>query len=129
MPLVVINIFKGRSVEEKLSLQEAVHAALVDSYRIPAEDYNQRLVEFTPEDWIVPPGKGPLYVLIEIMQFAGRTPETKGRLYKELVEQLVFLGIPKGDIFILIKEEPLHNWGIRGGQRADRVDLGFRVDR
>ena len=129
MPLVKISVFKGRDAEEKQALHEAVHAALVDAYGIPAEDYNQRLQEYRRGDWIVPPGKSDKYVLVEIFQFAGRTPETKERLYRELVTQLEFLGTPKDEIMILILESPLHNWGIRGGQRADLVDLGFRVDR
>jgi hypothetical protein len=29
---------------------------------------------------------------------------------------------------ILIKEIPTENWGIRGGQAACDVDLGFKVD-
>ena len=44
MPLVTVNLFKGRTVEEKYALQEAVHAALVDEYGIPDHDCNQRIV-------------------------------------------------------------------------------------
>jgi len=43
------------------------------------------------------------------------------------VANLGALGIEPGDVFVLVMDQPLHNWGIRGGQRADLVDLGYTV--
>jgi len=37
------------------------------------------------------------------------------------------LGIPPGDVFIVLQEPPMENWGIRGGRMASEVDLGFEV--
>ena len=31
------------------------------------------------------------------------------------------------DVFVVLQEPPLDNWGIRGGQMASEVDLGFEV--
>jgi len=38
------------------------------------------------------------------------------------------LGIAPADAFIVLKEVPLENWGIRGGVPASEVELGFKID-
>nr|WP_212749443.1 hypothetical protein [Acinetobacter lwoffii] len=38
------------------------------------------------------------------------------------------IGIPADHILIHLRESALENWGIRGGQAACDVDLGFKVD-
>lgn len=53
---------------------------------------------------------------------------TKRKLYQMLVQNLVEFGIPADHIIITLRESPLENWGIRGGQAACDVDLGFQVD-
>jgi phenylpyruvate tautomerase PptA (4-oxalocrotonate tautomerase family) len=37
-------------------------------------------------------------------------------------------GISSKNVFIILHEEPLDNWGIAGGRPASEVDLGFKVD-
>jgi hypothetical protein len=37
------------------------------------------------------------------------------------------LGIPRDHVMIVLHEVPRENWGIRGGQAACDVDLGFKV--
>jgi len=39
-------------------------------------------------------------------------------LYREIVGRLAAVGIPAGDILIVLREVPLENWGVRGGQPA-----------
>jgi hypothetical protein len=31
------------------------------------------------------------------------------------------------DVFVVLQEPPMDNWGIRGGRMASEVDLGFEV--
>jgi len=64
---------------------------------------------------------------VEITLFAGRSLETKRALYAAIVKNLGALGIAPEDIFILVHDVPLDNWGIRGGIPASEVDLGFNV--
>jgi phenylpyruvate tautomerase PptA (4-oxalocrotonate tautomerase family) len=45
MPLVRIEILKGRSADEKQRLLDAVNAALVEGFGIPDDDRTQRIVE------------------------------------------------------------------------------------
>ena len=61
--------------------------------------------------------------------FRGRTKETKRALYKSLVDVLEKHGIGKNNVRIVIYDVPKENWGIRGGQMASEVELGFETER
>src|SRR6266508_3065349 len=68
------------------------------------------------------------YILAEITAFPGRSLTAKRAVYKAIVRNLGEVGIPASDILIVLHEPSMENWGIRGGQSADEVDLGFRLD-
>ena len=57
-----------------------------------------------------------LHTHISIDTFSGRPLEAKRVLYKEIVSNLAKLGIPENHVEILIREIPMENWGIWGGQ-------------
>ena len=128
MPLVRIEILKGRSADEKQRLLDAVHAALVEAFGIPDDDRTQRIVEHEAESFEIPPGAGERYSLIEITAFPGRSADAKRRLYEAIVRNLAAERVPAEDVFVVLSEPPMENWGIRGGKPASDVDLGFRVD-
>ena len=69
-----------------------------------------------------------LFTLVSIDAFQGRTLEAKRSLYHAIVANLEPLGIPGSHVKILLRELPRENWGIRGGQAACDVELGFKVD-
>ena len=64
-------------------------------------------------------------MLIEITQFPGRSKEAKRNLYQAIIQGLSRLQIEPTEVFIILQEPPMENWGIRGGIPADEVDLGF----
>jgi phenylpyruvate tautomerase PptA (4-oxalocrotonate tautomerase family) len=73
--------------------------------------------------------KAPYEILIEITMFLGRSKAAKKKLYKLIVESLFDnLKIEKDKVFIVIIEQPLENWGIKGGIPADEIQLGFDVN-
>ncbi|MBI3975345.1 MAG: tautomerase family protein [Armatimonadetes bacterium] len=127
MPLVRISVRKGRSPSEKRALLDAVHSALVEAFHIPDSDRNQRLSEYTAEEFETPPGRTELYTLVEITAFPGRSPDAKANLYGALVRNLSALGTQPGDVLIVISEPSMENWGLRGTP-ASNVDLGFKVE-
>lgn len=127
MPLVKISMIKGRTRDEKRAVMDAVHTALIKSFKIPEYERNIRIEEYKAEDYTLPPGRSEKYVLVEITAFAGRSTDAKRLLYKYIVDNLKTLGIEAMDVFIVIYEEPLENWGIRGGIPACDLDLGFNV--
>jgi phenylpyruvate tautomerase PptA (4-oxalocrotonate tautomerase family) len=127
MPLVRLEVRQGRSATQKQALLDAAHAALVEALRVPDHDRMQRIVEHAREDFELPPGSSDDFVLVEVTMFAGRSPKAKRRLYQALVGNLGELGIAPADVFVVLHEPPMENWGIRGGQMASEVDLGFEV--
>lgn len=128
MPLARISIRKGRTADEKKALLDAVHASMIEALKIPENDRNQRITEYVDEDLIIPPGKTAKYTLVEIIMFPGRSIEAKRHLYQSLAKNLAELGTDPMDVFIVLYEPPMENWGIRGGIPASEVDLGFKVN-
>ncbi len=128
MPLVKVEIIKGKSSAYKKMLLDGIHKALVDSIKIPDHDRRQRLYELERENF-EKTGRSDDYTIIEITMFKGRSNEAKKKLYAEIVKNLSHsLNINGSDITIVINEPPLENWGIRGGLPANEVDLGFSLN-
>lgn len=127
MPVTLLSILDGRTADEKRALMEAVQSAITATLGLPPQDRNLRLCVHGKDEWLLPEGKSDRYVLVEIALFAGRTPEIKGLLYTAIVANLEALGVDKNDVFIRVIDQPRENFGIRGGQRADLVQLGYEV--
>ncbi|MBF0481477.1 MAG: tautomerase family protein [Desulfovibrionaceae bacterium] len=127
MPQVRINMIKGRSRAEKLAVSGVVRQAMASALGVPESGTNHRFVEFQREDWILPEGASERFVLIEATLFAGRSSQAKGDFYAAVTAGLTALGVPESDVLIVLIEGPRENWGLRGGQRADLIDMGYRV--
>jgi phenylpyruvate tautomerase PptA (4-oxalocrotonate tautomerase family) len=127
MPVVKIDTRRGLSPETKQRLLAAVHDALVSAFKIPDHDRTQRLCEHAPEDFEIPPGKGERYTVVELIVFAGRSIDAKRALYREIVERFEAIGVPRTDVFIVLLESPVENWGLRGGIAGCDLDFGFNL--
>jgi phenylpyruvate tautomerase PptA (4-oxalocrotonate tautomerase family) len=126
MPLVKIEMVKEKDRNFVLELMKTVMDCVRDVFQLPPDDRNVRLIEYERDVFTM---KKPYSLLIEISMFAGRSKETKKHLYETIVKNLnEKLSIDKNAIFILLNEQPLYNWGVRGGIPADEVNLGFKVD-
>lgn len=128
MPIIRIEMLKGRSAQEKTAIHDAVLEALVEAIKIPDHYHPQRMVEYEPEDFRVPPDASGKFILITVTMFPGRSDDAKRNLYRGLVTRLETLGIPPADVFIVLTESNLVNWGIRGGIPASEVELGFEIN-
>lgn len=128
MPLARIETRRPRPPDEIEALIQAVYQAQRTALKVPEHDRQIRYIEHRPEHFAVPPGKSENYTLVEIQIFPGRSLDAKQALYREIVSRFGELGIPASDVFIVLQEIPLDNWGIRGGQAASTVDLGFQLD-
>lgn len=118
MPLVKIEIIKGKSLEYKKTVLDAVHVALENAIQIENWDRFQRLYEIEDDLFERSESKTDKFTMIEITMFPGRTKEQKSKLYKEIVKELnQRLGIVPTDIFIVINEPANENWGLAGIQR------------
>jgi phenylpyruvate tautomerase PptA (4-oxalocrotonate tautomerase family) len=128
MPLARIEVRRRRSGEEVQAMIEAVYLALREALKVPEHDRQIRYIEHKPEHFAVPPGKTENYTLVEISLFPGRSIEAKKNLYRSLVRRFEMLGIPPTEVFIVLNEPPLENWGMRGGIPASELDLGFNLN-
>ncbi|MEB3020660.1 tautomerase family protein [[Mycobacterium] crassicus] len=129
MPTVLIEVRRHYSQAEEVAIIDAVHGAMVTAFQIPAKDKNVRLVAHEPHRFAVPEHLAqPEYrTLVSIDCFTGRSLDAKRALYAGIVEGLAALGIPRDHVMITLHEVDRENWGIRGGQAASDVDLGFNV--
>jgi len=123
MPLVHVHLARGRSAAQRTAILDAVHAALVEAFRIPIDDRNQLLHEHEPDCFQA--RRGPGAVFVEITAFPGRSPAAKKQLFAAVVRNLAPLGVEPAAVLTVIHEPPLESWGIRGGLPASEVDLGF----
>jgi len=129
MPSVLIETRRGLGPAEKRKLLDAVHDALVLAFKIPDHDRTQRLREYEPEDFDIPPGRGERYTVVQMSVFPGRSRDAKRALYREIVTRFeAAAGIPARDVFIVLDEVPLENWGLRGGQAGCDIDFGFKIE-
>lgn len=124
MPLVKIELAKGRNNETLLKLKDLVMNSVVEALELPDDDRNIRLIEYEPEFFSM---KNPYEILIEITLFSGRTKETKKKLFQTIVQKLSTIHIEKENVFIILNEQPLENWGVRGGIPANEIKLDFQV--
>ncbi|MBO9703173.1 MAG: tautomerase family protein [Sporocytophaga sp.] len=107
-------------------LIESTHSVLVQTLEIPDEDKNLRVIEFDPDLFY---SKKPYEIFIQITLFKGRTIETKKVLFQNIVQELnKKLSIDKDSVFIVLNEQPLENWGLRGGQIASDINIGFNIN-
>lgn len=129
MPSVLIEVRRQYSPAQEGELIEAVHAALLEAFKILPGDRNVRLLVHEPHRFACPPDRDrpEFYTHISIDCFAGRSLEAKRNLYLGIVERLEPFGIPRDHVKILLREIMPENWGIRGGQAACDVDLGYDI--
>ena len=130
MALARIEVLEGRSSGEKKSLLEAVRAALSEALQAPPDDPTVRLAEYPIEHFLLPyPDRhSDRYTLVEVTMFAGRSLDTKHRLYGAIVQRLATVGVPSDDVLIVLHEPPMENWAVNGATPASEVDVGFKVD-
>jgi phenylpyruvate tautomerase PptA (4-oxalocrotonate tautomerase family) len=129
MPIIRIDIIAGKPIGYKHALLYGIHAALVSALKIPEEDRNQIVNEHFSMNFERRAGRTDKFTIIEITVFKGRSLDAKRALYQGIVENLgQDPGIEGNDILIVLNEPPLENWGIRGGNAACDVDIGFKID-
>ncbi|SNS97562.1 Tautomerase enzyme [Tardiphaga sp. OK246] len=115
---------QGREIE----VIEAVQSAMLAALKIPDWDRDVTVDTYSETQRIVPIGRSQRFTRVEITMFAGRSIEAKRSLYQTIVQNLAALGVPELEIKIVLNEQPLENWGVRGGLPASEIELSFKVD-
>ncbi|WP_280831072.1 tautomerase family protein [Mycolicibacterium frederiksbergense] len=130
MPSSTIEVRRRYTEREEVAIIDAVHDALVAAFQIPRGDKHVRLISHEPHRFSHSPGlaRPDRYTFVAIDCFAGRSVQAKRNLYREIVNRLAALGIPPDHVTIVLRESATENWGVRSGQAACDVDLGFNVN-
>jgi phenylpyruvate tautomerase PptA (4-oxalocrotonate tautomerase family) len=127
MPLVTIETRRGLPAGTKKALFDGVHRALVECFKIPDRDRAQRMIEYAPEDFEIPADRGERFSIVTLTVFAGRSLDAKRALYRNIVDRFEAAGVPRKDVFIVLQEVPVENWGLRGGVAGCDIDFGFKI--
>lgn len=110
MPLVNVNLLKGRSAEDKEAIATSIQAALSSTLGIPEADRFQLFNEYDAESFRHTSGYlGMTYtdqlLIIEITFLVGRDDEVKKSLLAAINRNLVAAGVVGADdMFVLITE-------------------------
>ncbi len=114
-------------LEDESSFIDEFHNKMMSVLKIPEHD-RQVVLDQKTKGFYQPTNSSGKYVIFEIKMFSGRTLETKKKLYKELFALANSVGIEGSNVNVILEDIEKQNWGIRGGQPASEVDLGFKTN-
>lgn len=120
MPLVRIDIHKGKDADYRQAIGRAVYDALV-SVGVPESDRFQVIGEHAAGNFVFDPDYLGIHrsddlVMIQITWNEGRTVEQKKALYKAIVDGLAAKpGIRPEDVLINLIEVKKENWSFGNG--------------
>ncbi len=120
MPLIRIDVTKGKGPQSLRAIADAIHEAVVESYGIPVRDRFQVLTEHEPGS-IIAQDAGLGFerdnaVIVQIFTQRGRSDEAKQRLYAAIAARLVALGVLGSDVFISYVENGAADWSFGFGR-------------
>jgi phenylpyruvate tautomerase PptA (4-oxalocrotonate tautomerase family) len=121
MPYTKLYATAGRSPQEKRALMEAVHRGLVEGAGIPEWDTQVRLLEFGPDNMLLPDSDDyASYLLIEVTGYP-RSLDVKRDLFASLVKNLSTVGVDPKDTKIIYFDIQPDSWGVQGGRPGSDV--------
>lgn len=121
MPLVKINLIKGKTTEYKNNISDAIHKSLVETANVPLKDKFQLINEYDENNFIFDAeysnaNRTNNLIIIEIILNSGRTLEVKKNLFNAIATNLnQSVGISKDDVLISLQEVTKENWSFAFG--------------
>lgn len=121
MPLVRIDLAKGKSAQYRKTLGDALYRAMTEVINVPKDDKFQIITEHAPEELNIAPSYlgirySPDIVLIQITMSLGRTVEQKQAFYRRVAQDLQReLKLDPQDVFINLVEVVKENWSFGNG--------------
>ena len=114
-------------LEDEKEFIDSFQEVMMNVLKIP-EDDRQIVLEQKTKGFYQPTNSSGKYIIIEIKMFAGRSLDAKKKLFKELFALANSLGVVDSNMNVILEDIEKENWGIRGGQPASEVDLGFNTN-
>lgn len=121
MPLVRIDIAEGKPEAWIKAVADGVHAALVATGTVPADDRFQVIGEHKPARLIADPNymniaRGPDFTLVQIFWSAGRSDDIKRGLYAAIARNLAANpGLRPEDVMVALSEANRIDWSFGHG--------------
>jgi 4-oxalocrotonate tautomerase len=121
MPLVRIDLRKGKSPEYQTTIGQVVYQAMVDVLGVPVNDRFQVITEHSSDSLIFDPSylgiqRSEHCVFIQITLNGGRTVEQKQQFYKAVADGLhQSLRLRLEDVLINLVEVAKENWSFGNG--------------
>lgn len=129
MPITKIFIKKGKAFAQKKAISEGIHQALVESMKIPADDYFQIFSEHDSEDFFFDRNylginRSDDVLFIHITLRRGRSDVMKEELYRKITKNLSENArIREEDVFIFLTENDFSDWSVGSGQASMKLQL------
>lgn len=120
MPLILIDVIRGRSKEETRKLMDAVHEAMVEAFDVPESDRYQIVTQHEPYEMIaLDTGLGlERSNALVVLRFISRerNERAKQQLYRLLAANLQReCGVGPEDLIVTIAENGAADWSFGGG--------------
>lgn len=121
MPLINIDVVRGRSAEQLRGLLDAVHTSMVDAFDVPDTDRYQILTQHEPEEMVLlDTGLGlERSQDVVVLRFVSkpRAAEAKQRLYSLLAERLSQqCDLSPDDLVVAVTENDEADWSFGRGR-------------
>jgi phenylpyruvate tautomerase PptA (4-oxalocrotonate tautomerase family) len=122
MPLVRIDLKKGKPPTYRRAIGDVVYEAMRATFNVPENDRFQVITEHDANDFICDPTYFGIKrtddcVVIQATVSFGRSVETKLALYKAIVDGLAErIGMRREDVFISLLEVAKENWSFGNGR-------------
>jgi 4-oxalocrotonate tautomerase len=121
MPLVRIDLRKGKPAEYVRAVGEAVHRAMMEVLDVPARDHFQVITEHDAEHLVYDPGyleipRDDDVIFLQVALSAGRDAAKKQAFYARVVALLKQTpGVPPEDVVINLVEDKREDWSFGNG--------------
>ncbi len=121
MPLVRIELLKGKPASYRRKVGDAIHQALVETIDVPSKDRFQLITEHDPEDFVYDReylgiARSRDLVMIQITMSFGRSLHMKRALFRAIAERLAAaVQLRPEDVLINLVETAKENWSFGNG--------------
>ncbi|HUP06181.1 MAG TPA: tautomerase family protein [Caldimonas sp.] len=121
MPFVRASVPDRFSDAQVARISEAIHASMVETFDVPADDRFQVISRHRPGDLVCSPSflgisHSADVVLVQITCSEGRTLETKRALFKALARSIARDGaVAPSDVIVNLVEVRKENWSFGDG--------------
>jgi phenylpyruvate tautomerase PptA (4-oxalocrotonate tautomerase family) len=121
MPLVRIDLRRGKSAAYKKAICDGVYRALRETFTVPEEDRFMVVAEHDDDDFIYSRtylgiARGDDFVILQLTVSNTRSGEQKQALYARIVALLAENpGVRPQDVFINLLEVAKENWSFGNG--------------